>query len=233
MTTLRCFPHALCFANLSAGDTQRAIIFAVFVGIFCITAVITLLGIIGKLKIREGYLKALFSALILQVIGIIIALAKTTLTPSAPEEYEVWTVSGKMNDSRSHLSPSGVSTVTIEVLPQPTMDTNGFFTFYVAAPRTNGAYAIPSLRFVDPGAQQLTEIPLDPKWDKYSGFQIDRDFKAHTANISPFSLTPISPPAGTDSKVQDASQFRSSGTLSIAAGSNATTAPTPSSHASP
>jgi len=228
--TLKVILVNLSFLNLSNDENQRAILFAVFVGIFCVTAIITLLGITGKLKIREGYLKALFSALILQVIGIIIALAKTTLTPTSPEEYQVWTVMGKMDLSHSHLSPSGVPTVAIEVLPQPAMDSNGIFSFYVAAPRTNGAYALPTVRFVDPGAQQLRDIQLDPKWDKYSEVKIDRDVKIHTATISPFLLTPVSVPAGTDNKVQDASAFRSSGPLNIATGSNATSASTPSNH---
>ena len=219
--------------NLSTDENQRAILFAVFVCIFCVTAIITLAGITGWVKIRDGYLKALFSALILQVIGTIIALGKTTLTPASPEEYQVWTVMGKMDISHSHLSPSGVPTVAIEVLPQPAMDSNGIFNFYVAAPRTNGAYVLPTVRFVDPETNQLRDIQLDPKWDKYSEIKIDRDIKAHTANISPFLLTQISTPARTDNTVKDASEYRSSTPLKIVTASNATQPSTPSSQQSP
>ncbi len=201
--------------NLSTDEIQRFILFAVFVCIFCATAIITLAGITGKVKIRDGFLKALFTALILQVIGIIIALAKTTFTPAPPEEYEVWTVMGKMDMSHSHLSPSGVPTVAIEVLPRPAMDSNGIFNFYVAAPRTNGAYALPTVRFVDSEANQLKDIQLDPKWDKYSEVKIERDVKAHAANISPFSLTQIKTPDRTENALTDASAFRSSTPLKI------------------
>ena len=218
--------------NLST-ETQRAILFAVFVSIFCATAIITLAGITGKVKIRDGYLKALFSALILQVIGIIIALGRTTLTPASPEEYQVWTVTGKMDMSHSHLSPSGVPTVAIEVLPQPAMDSNGIFNFYVAVPRTNGAYAFPAVRFVDLEANQLRDIQLDPKWDKYSEIKIDRDINGHTANISPFLLTQVTTSARTENTVKDASEFRSSTPLKIVTASNATKPSTPSSQQSP
>src|ERR1700687_962271 len=89
----------LLFAT--ADEIQRGILFAVFLLIFCATAIITLLGIVGKAKIREGYLKALFTALILEVVGVIIAIAKTTLTPMppspVPDDYQVWTVMGKMD----------------------------------------------------------------------------------------------------------------------------------------
>lgn len=201
--------------NLSTDENQRAILFAVFVCIFCVTAIITLLGITGKAKIRDGYLKALFSALILQVIGIIIALAKTTFTAASPEEYQVWTVMGKMDVSHSHLSPSGIPTVTIEVLPQPAMDSNGIFNFYVAAPRSHGAYILPTVRFVDSEANQLRDVQLDPKWDKFSEIKIDRDAKAHIATISPFLLTQVNAPARTENTVKDASEYRSATPLEI------------------
>jgi hypothetical protein len=222
----------------TADDMQRYILFAVFLLIFCATAIITLLGIIGKVKIRDGYLKALFSALILEVIGVIIAVAKSTLSPAPPpplpDEYQVWTVMGKMDMSHSHLSPSGVPYVGIEVLPQPALDSNGIFDFYVAARRTNGTYELPTVRFVDPEAKQFREIHLDPKWGQYDEVKIDRNVKDHIANISPFLLLPLpNAPANPAIEATDASRFRNSTRPNIVTVSNAAQSPAPGPQPSP
>jgi hypothetical protein len=54
-------------------NNEAAILFYLFIGIFSITAVITLLGILGILKnIKEKYLNALFGAVILEVVAVVI-----------------------------------------------------------------------------------------------------------------------------------------------------------------
>lgn len=58
---------------------QKEILFWLFIGIFTITALITLLGISGVLKsIKEKYLSALFTSLILEVVVAVIFLFKNT-----------------------------------------------------------------------------------------------------------------------------------------------------------
>ncbi|HMQ49479.1 MAG TPA: hypothetical protein PKA00_18525 [Saprospiraceae bacterium] len=55
--------------------TEQKALFWIFVAIFTVTAVITLLGITGVLKnIKEKYLNALFTALILEVIAAVIVV---------------------------------------------------------------------------------------------------------------------------------------------------------------
>jgi len=219
----------------SADDMRGSILFWVFLSIFSATAIITLLGIIGKVKIGEGYLKKLFYALLLEVVGVIIALAKTTFAPApappAPDDYQVWTVMGQMDQSQAHLSPSGVSTVGIAVLPQPAMHSDGTFDFYVAARRTNGTYELPTVQFADAGAKQFKEIHLDAKWDPYNDVKIDRDDKNHLATIKPFSLSALpNAPANTESQAKDASSFRSSAPLNLVTASNTAQSPAPSPH---
>lgn len=59
--------------NISSMNNQTTLLFYLFIGIFSITAIITLLGITGVLKnIKDKYLNALFSALILEVVAAVI-----------------------------------------------------------------------------------------------------------------------------------------------------------------
>lgn len=78
-------------------------LFYVFISIFCITALITLLGIIGYVDIKEGYLNKLFYSLIVEVIGGIVALfrseilnkpKKVKLRFDIDDEYDIHSVSG-------------------------------------------------------------------------------------------------------------------------------------------
>jgi hypothetical protein len=55
------------------------VLFYVFVVIFSVTALITLLGIIGYVDIKTGYLDKLFYSLIVEVVGGIVALFKTEI----------------------------------------------------------------------------------------------------------------------------------------------------------
>ena len=57
---------------------MKEALFYTFLGIFASTAIITLLGIVGRLKISSGFLKALFSALILELVVSMVALFKAT-----------------------------------------------------------------------------------------------------------------------------------------------------------
>ncbi|MDB5087408.1 MAG: hypothetical protein JWR09_1402 [Mucilaginibacter sp.] len=78
------------------------ILFYVFISIFSATALITLLGIIGWLNIKEGYLNKLFYSLIVEVIGGIIALFKSEILNKPKkvklrfdidDEYDIYSVS--------------------------------------------------------------------------------------------------------------------------------------------
>lgn len=56
-------------------DPQELTLFWVFIAIFSITAIVTLLGITGVIKtIKERYLNALFGALILEVVAAVVLL---------------------------------------------------------------------------------------------------------------------------------------------------------------
>ena len=58
---------------------KTTVLFWVFIGIFSITAIITLLGITGVLKnIKEGYLKVLFTSLIIEVVAAVLVLFNST-----------------------------------------------------------------------------------------------------------------------------------------------------------
>jgi hypothetical protein len=76
------------------------ILFLTFVGIFVFTAVITLLGVTEKLHVKPGYLKALFSTLILELVTAVISLfvgtdffAEANAVPieQLPSEYQAAT----------------------------------------------------------------------------------------------------------------------------------------------
>ncbi len=58
---------------------MEKVLFWTFIGIFSITAIITLLGITGVLKsIKERYLNVLFTSLILEVVAAVLILFKST-----------------------------------------------------------------------------------------------------------------------------------------------------------
>jgi hypothetical protein len=57
---------------------MKEILFYTFLGIFTLTALVTLCGLVSVAKIKERYLRWLFSALIIQLIGAVIGLYKTT-----------------------------------------------------------------------------------------------------------------------------------------------------------
>ena len=56
--------------------TMKEHLFYTFLGFFALTGIVTLLGIVGVLTIPDFYLKALFSASVLQLIGAVVAIFK-------------------------------------------------------------------------------------------------------------------------------------------------------------
>lgn len=60
-------------------DEFVTIAFAIFLLIFSITAGITLLALIGKVKVKPEFLKKLFRLLILEVVGVVIAFVSNQL----------------------------------------------------------------------------------------------------------------------------------------------------------
>ena len=60
-------------------------------GIFIVTAVITILGVLDVLKIRDGFLTTLFASLIVEVVGAVILLFKSAnfFDPDDPESILV------------------------------------------------------------------------------------------------------------------------------------------------
>lgn len=62
---------------------EQKTLFWLFIGIFAITAIITLLGITGVIKtIKEKYLNSLFTALIMEVVAAIVLMFQTLNLPS-------------------------------------------------------------------------------------------------------------------------------------------------------
>lgn len=55
---------------------MKKVLFIVFLTLFVATAIITLLGLIGQVTISEGYLKSLFTLLIVEMIATVILWAK-------------------------------------------------------------------------------------------------------------------------------------------------------------
>jgi len=67
---------------------NRAVLFYSVIGIFVATAVLTLMGLIGKVSIAEQYLKPLFTTLIIQLVAVVIGLFK--MTDWFGTEWEPW-----------------------------------------------------------------------------------------------------------------------------------------------
>jgi hypothetical protein len=57
---------------------MRRALFYTFLAIFVLTALVTLLGIMGVVRIEDFYLKGLFGALLLELVGAIIGLFRGT-----------------------------------------------------------------------------------------------------------------------------------------------------------
>ena len=68
-------------------NSQTSLLFYLFIAIFSVTAIITLLGITGVLKgIKDKYLNALFGALILEVVSaVVLSYKQIDLGDQSPE----------------------------------------------------------------------------------------------------------------------------------------------------
>jgi hypothetical protein len=92
-------------------STFRSALFVTFIAIFAATAVITLLGIIDVVPIRDGYLKTLFTALILETVGAVIALFRSTSFFGAGTSAELKQITGawwEFIDGKDNLAVSFV-----------------------------------------------------------------------------------------------------------------------------
>jgi len=65
-------------SNSRSQDNMKSALFYTFLAIFVATAAVTLLGITGVVAIDDFYLKGLFGALLLELVGAVIGLYKAT-----------------------------------------------------------------------------------------------------------------------------------------------------------
>ena len=84
---------------------QQQILFTSFVVIFLINAAVAILGITNVIKIKDGYLKPLFTALILEVVGGVVFLFKV-------QNFEEYTFPDELyNEARIERSTSQQSNI--------------------------------------------------------------------------------------------------------------------------
>src|ERR1041385_251823 len=89
----------------------RSVLFVTFIAIFVATAAITLLGIMDVIAIRDGYLKTLFTALILETVGAVITLFKSTSFVGGNSSTDVKLITGpwwELVDGKGNLALSFV-----------------------------------------------------------------------------------------------------------------------------
>src|ERR1041385_3460502 len=72
----------------------RSVLFVTFVAIFVATAALTLLGITNVIPIRDGYLNTLFTSLILETVGAVIALFRSTSFTGGPSAADIKLITG-------------------------------------------------------------------------------------------------------------------------------------------
>ena len=65
-------------SNGRSQNTMKNALFYTFLAIFAATAAVTLLGITGVVAIDDFYLKGLFGALLIELVGAVIALYRAT-----------------------------------------------------------------------------------------------------------------------------------------------------------
>jgi len=65
-------------SNSRSQDNMKNALFYTFLAIFVATAAVTLLGITGAVAIDDFYLKGLFGALLLELVGAVVGLYKAT-----------------------------------------------------------------------------------------------------------------------------------------------------------
>jgi hypothetical protein len=108
-----------CIVPDVSPSAVRTTLFVTFVAIFLATAVLTLLGITGVLEIREGYLNALFTSLILEIVAAVLALFRSLSFLGAGDAgAQARLVTGSWWELVSDKPGIAVSFVTIEYAPK-------------------------------------------------------------------------------------------------------------------
>jgi hypothetical protein len=140
--------------------SQSTILFCVFVGIFALTALITLLGVCDILKIKEGYLKVLVSALIIELIGSVMGLFKTIFIT---QNVQMWEVIGQAAFGGDGPYPDK-STILVSAVPtEINCAPDGRFAIQVLAKKNLDRFEFPDirLRYAQKGIYGELQIPLD------------------------------------------------------------------------
>ena len=142
-------------------DYSSAILFIVFIVIFVCTAIITLLGIIGWVKIEKGFLNKLFYCLIVELIGAVIGLFYTTFL--TPEVYEVWNVYGEVAFEDSN-TQDNLHEILIETQPpQEHVRSDGKFDLILVVKRQESDLDFPELKFTHKNYISK-DVTLEEKW---------------------------------------------------------------------
>ena len=146
-------------------DYYSATLFIVFIVIFVCTAIITLLGIVGWVKIQKGFLNKLFYCLIVELIGAVIGLFYATFL--APEVYEVWNVYGEVAFEDSN-TQDNLHEIVIETQPpQEHVRSDGKFDLILVVKRQESDLDFPRLRFTHENYISK-DVTLEEKWKKSS-----------------------------------------------------------------
>ena len=101
---------------------EKQVVFWIFIAIFSTTAVITLLGITNVIKIQKNYLNALFTALILEVVGAVVLLFKSNYLSAATLPAGTY-LSAREFLARTGADTTGLSTAKAEVLLAEKLET--------------------------------------------------------------------------------------------------------------
>lgn len=81
-----------------------SILLYIFIAVFAITAVLTLAGITGIIKMEEGYLKPLYRLLLLEVVGFILAfMVQTYLNKDAIDHNKLAERAGLRQDAPNQI----------------------------------------------------------------------------------------------------------------------------------
>lgn len=194
--------HALLGQHSTRFDMQVSVIVWVVVVAFAITFVITMLALIDRITVKEGYLKILFAKLILEIVAAGLFLFYAGISSTYPDRQRRgivkltdpgrdWPVTVKVaSTSTSMIStlPSHYGrTVELEIYPpfqgQPHMDVKlipGVPTFFVVRPhpRSDGRDSVWS-----------TGLEVDFMWPSEKDNEAQQYFKTNNL-IAEFNLYP-------------------------------------------
>jgi hypothetical protein len=149
-----------------------AILFIVFIAIFVCTAIITLLGIIGRVKIQKGFLNKLFYCLIVELIGAVIGLFYATFLTREVYEYEVWNVYGEVAFEDSN-TQDNLHEIVIQTHPPPEpVKSDGKFDLILVAKRQKSGLDFPELKFTHKNYNS-NDVTLEEKWKEFNlGYKV-------------------------------------------------------------